>query len=219
MLVALSAVAGFLDAFNFTGLSGTFIAFQTGNTVLVGIAIADADLSALWPPLVVILAFLAGGAFTTLVAPNRPGPVRRSRLVLVELLLLAGMVVVALVASGMSVERLRGPGLFVLISLASAAMAVQTMVVRHVRGQPVSTTFNSGMLANAGLLLGRTLLADPDERRLPAIRASIVGVGVVSYTGGAALGALGAKGSTLWLLAPVVTVAAMFAHLAWSDRR
>jgi uncharacterized membrane protein YoaK (UPF0700 family) len=218
VVLALSAVAGFLDAFNLAGLSGTFVAAQTGNTVLVGIALADADLRELWPPLLVILAFLAGGSLTILVARNRPPPVRRLRLLLLELVLLAAVVVAALATAGLEVERLHGPELFVVVSLASAAMAVQTMVIRHVRGEGVSTTFNSGMLADAGLQLGRIVSTGPTDRRLPWIRASVVGVAVACYAGGAALGALGVKGGTLWLLAPVAVVAAVLAHMVRSDR-
>jgi uncharacterized membrane protein YoaK (UPF0700 family) len=42
-LVALAAAAGCVDAATYLGLSGVFVANQTGNTVLMGIAVSQGD--------------------------------------------------------------------------------------------------------------------------------------------------------------------------------
>jgi Protein of unknown function (DUF1275) len=64
----LAAVAGFLDALNFTRLTGTFIANQTGNTVLVGIAVADGKASEVWPARALVLPGEAGRSRRSLLA-------------------------------------------------------------------------------------------------------------------------------------------------------
>jgi len=206
VVLALTTVAGFLDAFSLSALTGTFIANQTGNTVLIGVAIADGALSDLWPPLVATGAFVAGALASRLLVGSAELPRRRVRLLAVETVLVAVYLVAALASVGMSAVRATGGSLLVLVFLSSAAMGVQTAVVTHARGAGVSTTFTSGMLAEIGHLVGSLSAVRPGERRTPELRASIVGSAIVTYIAGAALGGLGAQHGTLWLAGSLVVL-------------
>ena len=78
LVAALAAVTGCLDAVSLARLTKTFVGFQTGNTVLVGLGIGRGHFAAAVGPAVAVVAYLAGSALTPSGAP--PGRARhRSR--------------------------------------------------------------------------------------------------------------------------------------------
>jgi Protein of unknown function (DUF1275) len=109
MAALLAVVAGFLGALNFTGLTGTFVANQTGNTVLSGIAVADGKASLVWPALVAIMSFTVGGTLTVLVMPDQAGR-GRWPLLTVEAALLVAFALIAWPAAGDQDGRASGWG-------------------------------------------------------------------------------------------------------------
>ena len=64
---SLAAVAGCLDALSLDRLTGTFVAFQSGNTVLVGLEVGKGNFARAWPPLAAVLAYIVGSALTPFV--------------------------------------------------------------------------------------------------------------------------------------------------------
>lgn len=58
--LALSAVAGFVDAVGWIAFGGVFVAFMSGNTTRMGVEAVRGDLAAAWQAAQPILAFTAG---------------------------------------------------------------------------------------------------------------------------------------------------------------
>ncbi len=87
--IALSALAGFVDAVGFLSANGYFVSFMSGNTTRLGVALGTDPARALLPALLII-GFLGGvtaGALTAL----RAGRLRKPAvLTLVAMLLMAG---------------------------------------------------------------------------------------------------------------------------------
>jgi uncharacterized membrane protein YoaK (UPF0700 family) len=217
MAALLAAVAGFLDALNFTGLTGTFVANQTGNTVLLGIAVADGKASQVWPALVAIMSFTVGGTLTVLVMPDQAGRGRWS-LLAVEAALLVAFALIAWPAARDQDGRAGGWALGALVAFGAAAMGVQTSAVLRVWNQRVSTTFTSAMLHDAGRLAAE--FARRHDQR-PWRRRALVAVtaAVVVYAAGAALGTLAAKGASIWLFAPAAVISLVAAAELLRHRR
>lgn len=82
VVLALAAVAGWLDGLTFVALGTVFVSAVTGDLVQVGITLAEGEWSALVVLLAALLAFMFGTAIAVVlvrVAGSRgwPGPVRR----------------------------------------------------------------------------------------------------------------------------------------------
>jgi uncharacterized membrane protein YoaK (UPF0700 family) len=218
MAALLAAVAGFLDALNLVELTGTFVANQTGNTVLVGIALADGNLGESWPAAAAVVSFVLGGKLAAQMAARLAGAVRWPLLVS-EAALLVAFALVAVLGAEDSAGRATGPTLAALVVLGAAAMGIQASAVLHVHGEPVSTTFTSGMLHDAGRLAAE--LASRRVDHVSRLRGGFVvlSVAVLVYAGGAAVGALAAKGGRIWLFVPAAVVSLLAADELLRTRR
>ncbi|MFM9935937.1 MAG: YoaK family protein [Novosphingobium sp.] len=87
--IALSALAGFVDAVGFLSANGYFVSFMSGNTTRLGVTLGTDPAQALLPALLII-GFLAGVTAGALIA-LRAGRLRKPAvLALVAVLLLAG---------------------------------------------------------------------------------------------------------------------------------
>src|SRR4051812_44249306 len=133
LVMGLAMVAGFLDAVSLSRITHTFVAFQTGNLVLVGLGIGRGDWDAA-PPAVAIVAFVLGSALVPMVlrtADRARESVVRQLLGTAAGLLLLEVVVVGIV-TGLG-ESADAPGRalrYVCTVLSGLAMAFQTPVVR-----------------------------------------------------------------------------------------
>lgn len=189
LVVALASVAGFLDAISLARITHTFVAFQTGNLVLVGLDVGRGNWSDVAPPALAIVAFLAGSALVPTVVRSAAG-VRR--VAVVRLLgttiglLLVEAVLVAIVCG---VGPGDAPGRVlrsVCTVLSGVAMAFQTPVVRTVDGIAVSSTFSTGMLTRLGQAFGA--LPDATRRARESAVARVLGATVLAFLGGAVVG-------------------------------
>src|SRR4051794_21164692 len=100
LVMGLAMVAGFLDAVSLSRITHTFVAFQTGNLVLVGLGIGRGDWSDAAPPAVAIVAFVLGSALVPMVlrtADRARESVVRQQLGTAAGLLLLEVVVVGIV--------------------------------------------------------------------------------------------------------------------------
>src|SRR2546426_11534556 len=71
-ILVLTWVAGLTDAISYLGLGHVFTAMMTGNTVLLGLAIAQGEVSAAWRSILALAGFAAGGGGGgPLLAPDR----------------------------------------------------------------------------------------------------------------------------------------------------
>ena len=205
----LAAVAGFVDAVGFNRLFGVFPANQSGNVAFLGMAIGGDSPAAGWRCAVSIAGFALGAAaafaFGRALTARRRGPT----LLTVEV----GLLVVVSVVVGPVGDGLDGgfTGV-VLVVLGSVAMGVQTESIRRVAGVAIATTYQSGAVARvgeaaAGLLgSGRSVASERVAGTVP-----ILGAVLVTYCGGAVLGAAEPGQWDRPLLVPIVALAVLAA--------
>lgn len=149
LLVGLTLSAGYMDAVAFFGL-GVFTANMTGNTVLLGGAIAASMLGnvhlpggiGIVLPLLSIAGFVAGAfAASSVVRSEIQRPPLRSAALLTA--------VVALFIGAAVVYRMQHPLMPAAVALLSIAMGVQSVVAVRAGVPGVSTTFVTGTLLSA----------------------------------------------------------------------
>jgi uncharacterized membrane protein YoaK (UPF0700 family) len=190
LVVALAAVTGSLDAVSLARITRTFVGFQTGNTVLVGLGIGRGDFVSAAGPAVAVLAYLGGSVLTptilTVGAPSE-GAAGRRLLSLATTLLVVNVVIV-LVGAGIDGPPPTGVTRYASIVVSALAMACQTPVIRSVAGVSVSSTFSTGMLTRLGQAFGG--MRDPALRPRELIVARVLGSTVVAFVLGAIVGGL-----------------------------
>lgn len=210
--VVLAMVAGYVDAIGFVWLFGVFSANQSGNVVLLGIAMGGqlGDLG--WPAVVSLVGFMAGAVSGTMLAIRLPDRPHGRLLIAIEVGLLVAMLAVAgpLDLLPHPVPGVRGT---VLLLLASVAMGVQTMALRRAAGEAVTTTYQSGATAHVAEWATRWLLLRAD-RPAAARTTAVVAVVIAAYIAGAAGGAWLGDRWRWALVVPCVVTAAVL--VAWS---
>jgi uncharacterized membrane protein YoaK (UPF0700 family) len=207
MLVLLSAftlAAGYSDAVAFFGL-GVFTANMTGNTVLLGGALAARfvphfpGMLSLELPAISILCFATGAclaAFTLRGETGRP-PVRTMAIV--------GFTVALLVAAALAFTRDSGARLTpVCVALLSTVMGLQSVVAVRLGVPGVSTTYVTGTLITAIVdFFGSTPGAEKRRQGVPNLWTWAL------YLAGATAGTLGLGllgDRALWPAAVVVAL-------------
>src|SRR6516164_2094740 len=84
---ALSALAGYVDGIGFLHLGGLFVSFMSGNSTRMGVSLAAGEWGAAASALGLIVLFVVGAAFGSLIVLGR-GTHRQSFVLLAEGLLL-----------------------------------------------------------------------------------------------------------------------------------
>jgi uncharacterized membrane protein YoaK (UPF0700 family) len=218
--IALALIAGACDGLAYLALDGLFVANQTGNTVLLGLAIARGDGFATVEYVIALAAFIVGLAAAALLIERltRSGVTRMLPAVLmVEALLIAvGALIIELAGgrlSGGTSELLAGAAL-------ATAMGMQTSALQKVGSWAIRTTFVTGLLTDGTLDLvargfdavGSSARSEaiPDERPL---RIVVLSFGlVVAYGLGALIAGLFFKwqgGTMLFVVAAFTLVVAL----------
>ena len=190
LVVGLAGVAGCLDAVSLARLTGTFVGFQTGNTVLVGIGVGQGHPGRALAPAVAVVAYLVGSALVPLVirrGSTDPTISVRSMLgVATGLLFLNALIV--LVGFGFDGSAPTGVWRYASIVGSAIAMAFQTPAVRSVDGVAVSSTFSTGMFTRLGQSFAGWRDADGRAREMDVAR--VLGATIVAFVAGATLGGL-----------------------------
>jgi uncharacterized membrane protein YoaK (UPF0700 family) len=206
LAAGLAAVAGCLDALSLARLTGTFVAFQSGNTVIGGFEVGRGNWAQAWPPLVAVVTYIAGSAFTPFIVDSSADDRNaRRRLFAWATVLLAVDALIVLVGFGIGTERPEGVGRYAAIVAATLAMAIQTAIIRTVDGVPVSSTFSSGMLVRFGQAIGEAIHPSTRTGELRVLR--ILGVVNAAFLGGSIVGGvLIIAIDNLAILAPVIAL-------------
>ncbi|HTA37616.1 MAG TPA: YoaK family protein [Candidatus Acidoferrales bacterium] len=204
LLSAFTLAAGYSDAVAFFGL-GVFTANMTGNTVLLGGALAARFVPhfqgtlTLELPAVSILCFAAGACLAALVLRGETGrpPVRT--------MLVVGFAAALLVGAALLFTRNADARLTPLcVALLSSVMGLQSVVAVRLGVPGVSTTYVTGTLVTAVVdFLGVPRALDERREAVPNIWTWAL------YLGGAAAGTfgLGVLGNqALWPAAVVVAL-------------
>jgi uncharacterized membrane protein YoaK (UPF0700 family) len=183
-LAGLAVAAGCVDAACFLGLDQIFTANQTGNTVLLGIAIGRGDGDAVARAGLAVVAFVAGvllGGAALRGAPR--GWSRRLALVLVgEALLLALLAVLW-----------RPAGTLPAIAVAAVAMGAQSAATLQAGIPGVTTTFVTGAITRTFTRLAQRGHGPPLEPLPAAVW--------LAYLAGATAGGVVTRWSDAWAVA------------------
>lgn len=199
--LVLAAVAGWTDGVGFLLLFGLFTAHMSGNSTRLGVSMGDGDWSDVITRLFPIPLFVVGITIGALALEAIHRRRERSGVALmlgVEAALLLVFLGLGEVFTNDRTLEPNSAAFFLLASLATVAMGLQTATLRRVGHTSVHTTFISGMLTQFSALSVRLFLdwrglTAPDEtvdRRETARRIALVGLIWVCYVIGASLGAL-----------------------------
>jgi len=143
----LACAAGCVDAVSYIALGRVFTANMTGNTVLLGLAIGQAESQAVVRSGLALLGFLVGVALGASIAGRRQHdgvwPSAVTAALALEWVILLGCVVVwQLAGDGISNSRAEAA----LIVLSALAMGIQTAAARRLDASGIATTYITGTL-------------------------------------------------------------------------
>jgi uncharacterized membrane protein YoaK (UPF0700 family) len=207
-VLLLTGAAGYVDAISYLALGRVFTANMTGNTVLFGLAIVQADGGAVVRTALALGAFIAGTAIGAWLVHKSDNPGEWPRGVTLAL----GFECVLLAAlagdrSSMLVGR---------VTLAALAMGVQSAAARRLNVFGIATTFMTGTITSLVSLIARHGIgptAMGHGKRLLATAWAMYVVGAMA-AGGAMQVAPGAALvlPVVLVLGVVVVAAAQFWH-------
>lgn len=191
----LAIVAGYADAVGFL-VFNAFAGAMTGNTVLLGIALAGNQLAAAAESAGIIAAFVVGVAASALLRRHVP------------LAALLGLEALAIVAAALVMPLVAAPVL-------AFAMGLQNAAMTHFAGTSLNTVFLTGNLQK----LVESLL----DRSTPRAHATAEGIAVallsrmwVAYLAGVVLGAAARHWTAYPLLFAVLPLlAVLLRRTAW----
>jgi uncharacterized membrane protein YoaK (UPF0700 family) len=167
ILLAMTAVTGVVDAISYLAMGHVFTANMTGNTVLLGFALAGATGLSISRSSVALIAFLAGAAAGGRMTLDSSSRRWVSRAFLVEASLLAVSAALA------TINPLQ---LYAVIASTAVAMGVRNAVVRKLGVPDLTTTVLT--LTITGFAADSRLAGGDNprwRRRLAAIVAMVVG--------------------------------------------
>ena len=166
MLLALTWAAGNIDAISYFGLGHVFTAMMTGNTVLLGLALAQGEVLAALRSILALVGFSVGVFVGALIVERESEPQDWPAVVTnaigLEAVILAIFAGTSFLTGGAGVT-------YFLIFLFATAMGIQSAAVRRLGVPGIATTYITGTLTSLMVdLLGwfRSIAA-----RLPARRA------------------------------------------------
>jgi uncharacterized membrane protein YoaK (UPF0700 family) len=181
-LVALALASGFVDATSYLGLGKVFTANMTGNTVLLGVAVAQGSGVDAARAGAALAGFCIGVAVGVALMgrSNRPWPQPAAGTFLLEIVAL-----VALLAgwTAVGVASFR----YGLIALSGVAMGAQSAAVRAARTGGVATTYVTGTLTNTIARLMERALGRSGSAEGSGLGGGVWVTYAVGALGGAAL--------------------------------
>lgn len=179
LLLALAAGAGIVDALSYLGLGKVFTANMTGNTVLLGVAVATGHGADAARSAVALGGFCLGvAAAVVLTRHGRPWPQAAALMLWLEAAALA-LVLVLWAAGGVAANR------YVLIAAAGVAMGSQSAAVRTSEVRRVNTTFMTSTLMNAIARVILRLRGAPESDERPSLPAAAWAIYAVAALAGA----------------------------------
>lgn len=169
----LSIVAGYADTISYLDFD-VFAGVMTGNTVLLGIALAGEEFQQALRIVVIILAFLGGVAFAA--------SLRRVGVALPVLLAIEAVMIVA--AGLIGIDAVAAP-------LLAFGMAIQSAAISRFVGTALSTVYLTGDLLKLAQGLASRLPLPGKQPRGHGPTEALVGVIWVGYLAGVMLGVAG----------------------------
>lgn len=167
MLLVLTWAAGSVDAISYLGLGHVFTAMMTGNTVLLGLALAQGEVLAALRSIVALIAF-ALGVFVGAIMVERDSEPADWPLAVTNALTLEAIILGIFAATSYLFDNSRAGVIYLLIALSALAMGIQSAAVRRLGVPGIATTYITGTLTTLMVdLLGwlRSIAA-----RLPVLK-------------------------------------------------
>jgi uncharacterized membrane protein YoaK (UPF0700 family) len=178
-LLALSFAAGIIDATSYLGLGRVFTANMTGNTVLLGVALARGTGGDAARAATALAGFCMGAAFgVALTRTEGSWPRRAAAAFAIEAALLAALLALWAVIGAHSSR-------YWLIAIAGAAMGAQSAAVRSSDVGGVNTTYMTGTLLNAIARLVLRARAGPQPSEGPTLPGAAWATYAIGALGGA----------------------------------
>ena len=187
LLLALAFAAGYIDALSYLGLNRVFTANMTGNTVLLGIALAELDGDAIRRSSLALAGFLAGAAAGAWIV-QRDHSVSLWPRAVTHALTLESLLLLVFAAGWYFVYDTLATATTTaaLIVLSALAMGVQSAAVIRLEITGIATTYLTGTLTNlVSLLMGRTR-----RKRKPYHHSALLATVWVVYIGGVVVAAV-----------------------------
>jgi uncharacterized membrane protein YoaK (UPF0700 family) len=216
LVLLLAFAAGCVDAISYLGLGHIFSANMTGNTVLLGLSLAQAQWPAALHSAVALAGYLtgvAGGAILIERAPApAPAPKDKRALwppVVTTVFALEWIILAALTLAGALLPAASsGASVSALIVLAAAAMGLQGVAARSLGVRGVATTFITGTWTSMmSGLVNRIPSAQREGAEPPTgtgTQAAVVGVYLLAAVGG---GVAATRWQLLAFTVPTVVIA------------
>jgi uncharacterized membrane protein YoaK (UPF0700 family) len=161
LVLGLTLVAGCTDAISYLGLDRVFTANMTGNTVLLGVAVAQRDAGAAGRSAAALGGFVVGATLVGLVPPRTSGLRSLTTALVAEMALLAGLLGWWTVAGSGPTGAMRDG----LIAVAGTAMGVQSAAVAGLGVPGVTTTYITGTWTGITTGVATWLRRRPPVRR------------------------------------------------------
>ena len=147
MLLLLTVVAASVDAISYLGLGHVFTAMMTGNTVLLGLALAQGEVLAALRSILALIGFSVGVFVGAMIVERESYPADWPAVVTVALALEATILAI-FAANFILFDNIHGGVIFLLIVLSAFAMGVQSAAVRRLGVPGIATTYITGTLTS-----------------------------------------------------------------------
>ncbi|MGG6461309.1 YoaK family protein [Solilutibacter silvestris] len=152
---SLACIAGMINVIGFLGFQHQAITHLTGNTSLLGAAIAHGDVAAMLRLGGMALAFLAGAMLSGMIVQDSTLRLGRRY----GVVLMIESVLLFLAVPLFAAQSIGGP------LLAAAACGLQNAMATTFSGAVIRTTHLSGMFTDLGIGIGHALRGMPLQRR------------------------------------------------------
>src|SRR5215467_8072459 len=235
MLLLLSLAAASLDAISYLGLGRVFTAMMTGNTVLLGLALAQGEVLAALRSILALIGF-AIGVFVGAIIVERESEPAEWPAAVTAALAFETMTLIIFAASFTLFGNTHQGIVYLLIILAAFAMGIQSAAVRRLGVPGIATTYITGTLTSlmidllawlrstaAPVVIQKPATTD-SIARTPSIpwdqRVGLLANVVILYCFGAFVGGiLERKSSSLATLAPLGALLLVVANALVLQRR
>ena len=147
MLLLLTLAAASVDAISYLGLGHVFTAMMTGNTVLLGLALAQGEVLAALRSILALIGFVIGVFVGALIVERESYPAEWPTAVTAALAF--ETIILAIFAANFTLfDGIRGGMIYLLIILSAFAMGVQSAAVRRLGVPGIATTYITGTLTS-----------------------------------------------------------------------
>jgi uncharacterized membrane protein YoaK (UPF0700 family) len=147
MLLLLSLAAASVDAISYLGLGHVFTAMMTGNTVLLGLALAQGEVLAALRSILALIGFAIGVFAGALIVERESEPAEWPAAVTTALAF-ETLVLAIFAATSTLFDSTRGVIIPLLIALSAFAMGIQSAAVRRLGVPGIATTYITGTLTS-----------------------------------------------------------------------